>query len=727
MTTTARRLFVLCLAAILFGSLAAAQSAVSSQSSAVVPRLVNFSGKAIDGGKIITGVAGATFAIYGEPSGGSPLWIETQNIQADGRGNYTVQLGATSAQGLPLELFTSGEARWLGVRINGGEEQPRVLLLSVPYALKAADAETVGGLPPSAFMLAGAATAAVAQSNAAASLQSSTTPATSSDVTTSGGTVNTLPLFTTATNVQSSILNQTGSGTTGKIGINTATPASTLDVNGAGTIRGNLSLPATGAATTTAGKNSQPLSLSASSYNSSTGSAVSQNFRWQAEPAGNDTANASGTLNLLYSTGANAPAETGLKITKNGLLTFASGQTFPGTGAITAVDAGTDLTGGGKSGAVTLNLDTTKVPLLAANNAFAGNNSFAGTVGIGTTSPGSALDVRGNIATSSVFGFSEIQQVSSPYLTYISAPAFETLGFFTNGGQQMTITPTGVGIGTTVPGAGLDMSGGLTINGSGDTVFSTQYEGVSAFAMNPEPNSSGGTIYGNGWTLYDYAYGKWVNGITQVDGAVGINQGAPSYALDVLAENGAPYAAFFGGSIDVDGSVTTPDVAPKIDDPVDPANKYLSHSVVESSDMMNIYNGNITTDAEGNATVQMPDWFEALNRDFRYQLTVIGQRAQAYISSELANQQFGIKTDKPNVKVSWQITGIRQDAWANAHRVPVEADKPANERGYYLHPELFGASQDKKLPLRKHPARTAGMMKPPAQLSQTIQTRKANR
>ena len=196
-----------CLAAVLFGSLAAAQSPISSQpsaSSAVVPRLVNYSGKAIEEGRVITGVAGATFAVYGEESGGSPLWLETQNIQADTSGNYTVQLGASSSQGLPLDLFTSGEARWLGVRVNGAEEQPRVLLLSVPYALKAADAETVGGLPASAFMLAGAATATTAQHSAVAVAAmpspTSASPATTADVTTSGGTANTLPLFTTATN-----------------------------------------------------------------------------------------------------------------------------------------------------------------------------------------------------------------------------------------------------------------------------------------------------------------------------------------------------------------------------------------------------------------------------------------------------------------------------------------------------------------------------------------------
>src|ERR1700722_19993870 len=145
----------------------AQQQPVSSTSSAVVPRLVNFSGKTADAeGKIITGIAGATFAIYKDQSEGAPLWMETQNVTADVKGNYTVQLGATKPEGLPLDLFTSGEARWLGVSINGGSEQPRILLLSVPYALKAADAETVGGLPASAFMLATAPSAVGASINA---------------------------------------------------------------------------------------------------------------------------------------------------------------------------------------------------------------------------------------------------------------------------------------------------------------------------------------------------------------------------------------------------------------------------------------------------------------------------------------------------------------------------------------------------------------------------------
>jgi trimeric autotransporter adhesin len=147
--------------------------------------------------------------------------------------------------------------------------------------------------------------------------------------------------------------------------------------------------------------------------------------------------------------------------------------------------------------------------------------------------------------------------------------------------------------------------------------------------------------------------------------------------------------------VQVDGNLSKSGGSFKIDHPQDPSIKYLYHSFVESPDMKNIYDGNVTTDANGAATVTLPNWFEALNRDFRYQLTVIGQFAQAMVASEISNHQFGIKTDKPNVKASWQVTGIRQDAWANAHRIPVEELKSGKERGSYLHPKLYGAQQEK--------------------------------
>ena len=113
--------------------------------------------------------------------------------------------------------------------------------------------------------------------------------------------------------------------------------------------------------------------------------------------------------------------------------------------------------------------------------------------------------------------------------------------------------------------------------------------------------------------------------------------------------------------------------------------------------MKNIYDGTVTTDRTGLATVTLPDWFEALNRDFRYQLTVIGQFAQAIVASEISGNQFSIRTDKPDVKVSWQVTGIRQDAFANANRIPVEVEKAPADRGRYLYPEVIGAPQTARI------------------------------
>ncbi|HEV2350694.1 MAG TPA: hypothetical protein VG028_12700, partial [Terriglobia bacterium] len=128
---------------------------IAAAPQAVVPRLMKFSGALHDAaGKPLTGAVDVTFSLYGTESGGSPLWFETQSVQADELGRYTALLGAMHSDGLPIELFTSGEVRWLGIQVGSeAEQQPRVLLVSVPYALKAGDAETLGGKPASAYML----------------------------------------------------------------------------------------------------------------------------------------------------------------------------------------------------------------------------------------------------------------------------------------------------------------------------------------------------------------------------------------------------------------------------------------------------------------------------------------------------------------------------------------------------------------------------------------------
>ena len=128
----------------------------------------------------------------------------------------------------------------------------------------------------------------------------------------------------------------------------------------------------------------------------------------------------------------------------------------------------------------------------------------------------------------------------------------------------------------------------------------------------------------------------------------------------------------------------------RIDHPLDPRNKYLQHSFVESPDMKNVYDGLVILDNQGEAWVTLPNWFQALNSDFRYQLTSIGVPGPGlYVAEEMANNKFKIAGGKPGSKVSWQLTGIRQDAYAKAHRIAVEVEKPPEARGKYQHPELY--------------------------------------
>jgi len=181
-----------------------------------------------------------------------------------------------------------------------------------------------------------------------------------------------------------------------------------------------------------------------------------------------------------------------------------------------------------------------------------------------------------------------------------------------------------------------------------------------------------------------------------------IDQDASAIIADGLGA-ATDRAGLFLGDVEVNGSCCAAGMGTtRIDHPLDPADKYLNQSLVESPEMKSVYDGTVTTDVHGDAIVTLPDYVEALNRDFRYQLTVIGQFAQAIVSSEIKNHRFTIKTDKPNVKVSWQVTGIRRDAYANAHRMPVEEDKPIDERGKYLHPTEYSQPESKSANYKYH-------------------------
>ncbi len=164
--------------------------------------------------------------------------------------------------------------------------------------------------------------------------------------------------------------------------------------------------------------------------------------------------------------------------------------------------------------------------------------------------------------------------------------------------------------------------------------------------------------------------------------------GASGYGVYGFAGGaGTNYAGYFAGNVNVTGTLSKGGGSFKIDDPIDPANKYLYHSFVESPDMKNVYDGVVILDPDGGTTIQLPAWFDVLNRDFRYQLTAIGAPAPGlYVAQEVVNNTFRIAGGSPGMKVSWQVTGIRKDPFANAHRIPVEVEKPPSERGKYLYP-----------------------------------------
>jgi hypothetical protein len=196
----------------------------------------------------------------------------------------------------------------------------------------------------------------------------------------------------------------------------------------------------------------------------------------------------------------------------------------------------------------------------------------------------------------------------------------------------------------------------------------------------PGPDRSAADYGVRGMTNSTRAGSAGVLGEANASNAVGV------YGRNTTAGG---YAGFFDGNVFVNGSLAKRSGSFKIDDPLDPANKYLSHSFVESPDMMNVYNGNVVLDKAGTAWVQLPDYFQALNKEYRYQLTCIGGYAPVYVAQEVQGNRFQIAGGTAGLKISWQVTGIRKDPWALMNPVVVEQEKPASERGQYAYPELY--------------------------------------
>jgi hypothetical protein len=299
--------------------------------------------------------------------------------------------------------------------------------------------------------------------------------------------------------------------------------------------------------------------------------------------------------------------------------------------------------------------------LLIANNSGNGHGiqgisvSGYGVVGVATQTIGQTIGVVGNTLSPDGYAVS---------------------------GWNLAATGNAVGVvGRTNSPSGIGMQGfgyygiyGSSAKGIG--VYGTT-SGVGQFSIYGKHNSSPSTYGALGY--YNY-----------------ILPVAFEYGVYGASSSEYGMAGYFVGPVGVTGNLSvTGNKTFKIDHPLDPANKYLYHSCVESPDRMNIYNGNVVTDGSGSAVVTLPDYFEGLTIDYRSQLTVLGQFAQVIIENKIQNNHFTIRTDKPNVEVSWQVTGVRNDEYAKQHPFVVEEEKEEFAKGKYLMPELFGKPKDK--------------------------------
>jgi hypothetical protein len=230
-----------------------------------------------------------------------------------------------------------------------------------------------------------------------------------------------------------------------------------------------------------------------------------------------------------------------------------------------------------------------------------------------------------------------------------------------------------VGVGTATPGAPLDVA-----VGGGQTL---QIRRDSGLVPGINVNTTGGNA-----------------GVMRIRNSIEVwpsDDATRAGRLDLRNTSGAATIICNGGT----GAFSAASKSFRIDHPLDPQNKELWHSCVESDQMKNIYDGLVTTDSSGYATITLPDWFEALNGDFRYQLTIIDDSdslpdiVSARVVRRIEHNQFTIRTSIGSVAVSWQVTGVRRDPYAQKHRTPVEVEKSSEDKGRYLHPDAYGPAE----------------------------------
>lgn len=333
---------------------------------------------------------------------------------------------------------------------------------------------------------------------------------------------------------------------------------------------------------------------------------------------------------------------------------------------------------------------------------FMGNVYASRKVGVGTTNPLTPFHV---MSDEFGYGFRHTStDLSSDLSTYadsdggwIGTSTPKPLLIFTNEGGAQAIFENGsgnFGVGNNRPYNRIDVNAGATI-------------GPSALNGTSNDASNRGFKVGFGYRFNettDQFHGMRVEVLegtnscgNTIDLAFHTAECNTSTSREVMRINGS-------GNVIATGTIFGASKQFRIDHPLDPQNKFLMHTCIESPDMKNIYDGTITTDADGFATVTLPDYFEALNRDFRYQLTVIDESEDDFIFAKVyrkigveAEGQFTIKTSMPNIEVSWQVTGIREDAWAEQNRSEVVVEKTAAQKGKFVHPAAWGLPAERDI------------------------------
>jgi trimeric autotransporter adhesin len=642
---------------------------VLAQESGNVPPLVRYAGAIVGGPE---GPVAVRFAVYAEAVGGSPLWAETQVLAVDASGRFAVVLGATLPEGLPASVFAGGAARWLGVQPEGQAEQTRVALLSVPYAMSAGDAATVSGRPLSAFVLAGDKTGVGSDGLTYVDRRVLDRGLTSPTGGAATGSANFIPKWTDGVNFTNSVLYETG----GNLGVNNMLPQVPFHVQ-SGAVPGSFfdvysgvsalnALPvvqraARGTPATPAALQAEDIigGLAVRGYYGSGFSGGRGQVMFKA--AENWTSSAQGTYLTFNTTslGAAVNAErmritpdgrvqVGIQPAPAGARMYISSPTYMHT-ALLAV-SGTAYTKVGVSGEAIVGIADNDA------NAIAGKSFGTGAGIYATSTEGDALQADALTNTTAA----------------VSATNYAVANFGKLAGPIAAVYGSGYSTGDHTYGYLGSKDYGVRAYHSDGVAFRADSSGTSVWA-----------ISNDGWGVdaRSYASGKsGVIGVSQSSGGYGVS--AANWTNGIWANLAGPtYAGDFFGNVRVQGNLQVTGTVSKaggsfmIDHPLDPEHKTLSHSFVESPDMMNIYNGVVTLDDKGEAVVTLPDWFEALNGDFRYQLTSIGMFMPVFVADEVRNNAFRIAGGTAGKKVSWQVTGIRHDAFANENRIPVEQIK----------------------------------------------------